>query len=262
MRVCILGSGSSGNAIYVSSGATQVLVDAGFSARELTRRLTLVGVDPHAIEAILVTHEHQDHVRGLGPFARRVGASVFLTAGTLGALAQSRASLDGVANIVTIERSAAFRVGDLAIEAFPVPHDVADPVQYVLGDGGSTVAIALDLGYPSQLVRERLRGAHLVVLEANYDEVLLLGGHYPPEVKQRVRSRTGHLSNRDAAELVADLAADGVRRVVLGHLSADNNAPLLAVGACIAALKARGVTGVDVVSAMQNRPTAMFVLET
>lgn len=252
LRVAVLGSGSAGNAVVVESGSRRLLVDAGFSCRELERRLELVGVDPAEIEALVLTHEHGDHTRGADRFARRHGQPVWGTAGTLEALALDATEIE----CYTLRSGEPAAVAGFLIEPFAVPHDAREPVGLVVEDAaGRRLGVVADLGVRSRLAWGRLRDLDLLVLETNHDLEMLRNGPYPWPIKQRVAGRHGHLSNRDAAAGVAELAGERLRWVVLYHLSRTNNHPELAAEEVGAELQRAGSrAGVCVSSQLEPTP--------
>jgi phosphoribosyl 1,2-cyclic phosphodiesterase len=225
LSVCILGSGSRGNAIYVSDGVTSILIDAGFSAREIDRRMRHRGLDPAGLSAILVTHEHTDHVRGIERLVRRHRLPVYLTAGTC----QVATALRELPEVYPFACGCEFRINSLAIRPFSISHDARDPAAFRIGANGSRIGIATDLGQVTSLVREHLRGCRMLIVEANHDEGMLMEGPYPWFLKQRIRGRTGHLANHETGRLLADLLHPGLERVVLAHLSEINNTPAKAL---------------------------------
>jgi len=239
VRVVPLGSGSSGNATVVSFGARQILVDAGLSARELASRLTEVGVDPAALTAILLTHEHHDHARGLERFAVKHKVPVFTAPETLAALNLSPRHLGAWH---PFEPGVTFEAYGITVDPFTVPHDAVNPVGFVLEADGVKVGIATDLGHATTLVVERLRGCHVLVVEANHDDGMLVRGPYPWALKQRIGGRLGHLSNEEAATLIAASADADCQAVILAHLSENNNTAALARQAVASALAAAGRT--------------------
>jgi phosphoribosyl 1,2-cyclic phosphodiesterase len=227
MRFASLGSGSSGNGLVAECGSTRVLMDCGFTLSETTARLERLGLGPREITAIVVTHEHDDHLGGVARFARRHAIPVHLTRGTAQWLPE-----DFPAVLVRlIDSHTPFDVGDLRILPFPVPHDAREPVQFVFTDGASRLGVVTDLGTPTHHVQEMLSGCDALVLECNHDLGLLMNGPYPPSLKQRVAGRFGHLSNADAAALLASLDRSRLRHLVAAHLSRQNNAPDLASAA-------------------------------
>lgn len=238
MKICVLASGSAGNCIYVASGKTRILVDAGISGRQTVRRLEEIGVSIEAIDAICVSHEHDDHTGGVGILYKRHQIPVYANGGTADALSR-RPRLQGLPWRV-FTTGAPFSIGDLVIEPFSIPHDAYEPVGFTLHCEEGRIGIALDVGTPTTLVRERLRGCHALVVEANHDEHLLQEAPRPWALKQRIRSRQGHLSNRMAAEMLAEIASPALQQVFLGHLSEDCNCPILAVRTISEALAESG----------------------
>lgn len=246
MRVTVLGSGSTGNATLVEAGLTKVLVDAGFSGKELAGRLSEVGVAPECLQAIVITHDHGDHTRGMGVLARRYGIPLLLTVRTQAACAKL---LDGSEQVQHYRAERTFRVGALEIRPFLTVHDAVDPVAVTLRDTetGCRLGIATDLGRPTAAVRAALAGCHLLVLEANHDDAMLWRGPYPWSVKQRIASSHGHLSNRASAELLRELYHRELGGVVLAHLSEHCNEPALAqevIGVALERLGFRGALAV------------------
>jgi phosphoribosyl 1,2-cyclic phosphodiesterase len=252
VKVTVLGSGSAGNSILVEAGDTRILVDAGFSGRDIERRLETVEVDPTSLNGIVITHEHGDHTRGMGVLARRFGIPLHLTPITREACATL---LTGAEEVRTYSVAAPFRIGALEVSPFLTIHDAADPVAVTLRDTGSglKLGIATDLGRPTVAVRHALAGCDLLILEANHDEAMLWNGPYPWSVKQRIASSHGHLSNRAAAELAAELHHPALGGVVLAHLSDRCNDPALAEAVVGEALEALGYTGLLLVAG-QDEP--------
>ncbi|MFH1502699.1 MAG: MBL fold metallo-hydrolase [Candidatus Eisenbacteria bacterium] len=251
MRVSILASGSSGNAILVSAGETHVLVDAGISARRVAAGAERSGVDPTRLSAVIVTHEHSDHVSGLGPVARRFGVPVYATGGTHGALARRAGDIPAR---VFIEAGREFAVGDLTVHPFATSHDCIEPVGYFISDGARSVAIATDLGVVGRAVRRHISRADCVVLEFNHDEQMLADGPYPWPLKKRIMSNVGHLSNIAAAAEIAALGDTPLADLVLAHLSDENNVPELALTAAMEALTLAGRRDVAVHVSPQRSP--------
>ena len=227
MRFTSLGSGSSGNGLVVESGRTRVMMDCGFSIAETKARLERVGLSPSDVSAIVVTHEHDDHMGGVARFAMKHAIPVCLTRGTAQWLPP-----DFPAVLVRIiESHAPFEVQALAIDPFPVPHDAREPVQYVFSDGAARVGVVTDLGTVTQHVVEKLSGCEALVIECNHDLDMLMSGPYPDGLKRRVAGRFGHLCNNDAGRLVAALDRTRLRHLIAAHLSQQNNKPELAVEA-------------------------------
>jgi phosphoribosyl 1,2-cyclic phosphodiesterase len=231
----VLGSGSSGNATLVSDGDTHILVDVGLSGRETARRLRECGFEPGHISAIVVSHEHGDHCRGVGPFAKDLDIPVFMTDGAFngsGMILDSRKHR-------RINAGECFEVCGFFFTSFSVPHDSADPMGFVIEKSGIKIGIALDLGYLSNLVLERLRGCDGIILESNHDVQMLKVGPYPWALKQRVMSRRGHLSNDSVAQFLGNDYDGQAAHVVLAHLSKKNNLPELALLSAQRALEER-----------------------
>jgi len=254
MLFCVLGSGSRGNSTYVEGDSTGVLIDAGFSGREIESRLAAAGVGIERVSAILVTHEHGDHIRGVGVLARRHRLPVYISAATLAA---ASGTIGRLPEIREISAGRSFSLGGLAVHPFSTSHDAVDPLGFVLSHGDRAVGYCTDTGHVSKLIRHRLAACHGLVLEANHDPVMLKNGPYSPALKQRIASRGGHLANHDAVRLICDLAAEENRlvHVVLAHMSGENNHPD-AVMACVRA--AALPEGVRVSLAHQDRAGEMI----
>jgi phosphoribosyl 1,2-cyclic phosphodiesterase len=247
----ILGSGSAGNSAYLETDETRVLVDAGFSPRQIRQRLAGIGRAPENLTAILITHEHSDHIQGLVGIAEKLGIPVYCNRATQEEIIrQLRAKLD----FRLFVTGNSFEVGDIAVETFSIPHDAQDPVGYLLRTNAGAFGIATDLGHVTKLVIERVRAANVLVLEANHDvRMLQQCPHRPWSLKQRILSRHGHLSNEAAADATAEIVSAELRHLYLGHLSRDCNRPELAFGAvqgCLLRLGAKhvslGLTAQDV----------------
>lgn len=236
MRFCVLASGSKGNAVWIEAGGEAVLVDAGLPGRELIRRMTLAGLEPDRLKAILVTHEHRDHILGVGVLARRLGLPVYINKA---ALDRSRPVIGDIKPRL-FSTGTDFAVGEFQVHPFSLSHDAVDPVGLIFERNGTRLGLATDLGTVTNLVRERLSGCRALILEANYDDQMLTEGPYPWETKRRVRSRHGHLSNENAAELLAGVAHAGLIKVVLAHLSQTNNTTDLALRCLGQRLEAEG----------------------
>lgn len=227
LQLCILGSGSSGNATVVWSGQTAVLIDAGLSAREIGRRLEPLGLTPSSVRAVCVSHEHSDHTAGLRVLHQRHGVALYANGGTAEALRQDEELRDLPWKIFSTGQS--FVVGDLTLHPFSVPHDAYEPVGFTVTCGAARAAVVTDLGLPTTLVRQCLRDCHVVVLESNHDERLLQESPRPWSLKQRIMGRQGHLSNTRAAALLAEIATPALQQVYLAHLSDECNRADLAV---------------------------------
>ena len=229
MIFCPLYSGSSGNALFVQYGQTRVLIDAGRSGRMITDALQYIGVDPASLNAILVTHEHSDHIAGAGILSRRYKLPVYATPGTWAAMEDKLGKIPDGCRCV-FERDEDFYLGQLGIVPFAIPHDAAEPCGYRIYGGGVSLSTATDLGYFSQDVCDAIAGSDLVLLESNHDpDMLRCNEHYSSALKRRILGRYGHLSNANAAEAVVQLVETGVQNIILGHLSGENNKPELAL---------------------------------
>ncbi len=239
LRAVFLGSGSAGNCTAIVSDETLVLVDCGFSAREVSRRLEAAGLDPARVSAVLVTHEHGDHVRGIEVFCRRHSpeCAVVATSGTR--RAAGSASLGGSAQ--SIRPGDALRIGDLEIVAFRTSHDAEEPVGYRISGGGQTIGIATDTGVLTPEAREALRDVDVLAIEGNHDVRMLEQGPYPYHLKRRILSAKGHLSNADAARALEVLAGDRLKRVVAMHRSRTNNTSAIAATVLRERLKRLGL---------------------
>jgi phosphoribosyl 1,2-cyclic phosphodiesterase len=232
MRFASLGSGSRGNALVVDSGTTRILVDCGFGPRQLAVRLGRLGLSPEQFDAILVTHEHSDHLSGVAACAQRHRLDVYLTYGTLAAASAELAA-------IVIDSHVAFAVGDLEIRPFPVPHDAREPAQFVFSDGRSRLGVLTDAGCVTGHMVDMLSGCDALVLECNHDAKMLAAGSYPAHLKRRIAGRLGHLDNASAAELLKRLDCRRLQHVVAAHLSQENNTPVLARAALAGALDCR-----------------------
>lgn len=227
MKLWVLGSGSKGNAVLLESGSSRILVDAGFPASVLLERLQGIEVPAESIEAVIVTHEHHDHVRGAAAGARKWGWTIYATAGTRIAAKSLR-----TAQVNTIPQSGCFSIGDFDLTTAAVSHDAAEPIAVVAvsRSSGASAGVVYDLGCVSPALSDCVQGVDMLVMESNHDELMLQRGPYPLRLRARISGRHGHLSNADSAETVATLARPGLRHVILAHLSEWCNTPTLALG--------------------------------
>lgn len=228
LRFASLGSGSKGNATLISDGETHLLVDCGFGLRETERRLADFGLHARQLDAVLVTHEHGDHVRGVGPLARRHGIPVYLTPGTW---ASSR--LGELPRRHWITPQVRFAIKGFTIDPVTVPHDAREPVQFRFQGRGRSLGVLTDLGHPTEHAIEAFRNCDALLLECNHDVRMLAEGPYPPSLKRRVGGDWGHLANGQAAALLTRLGLDRLQRIVCSHLSEQNNRPELALEALV-----------------------------
>ena len=250
MKFCILASGSRGNAVWVEESGLALLIDCGLSARECQNRAIAAGLDISKIGAILVSHEHRDHISGVGPLARRLNVPVLANRDTW-ALAGPVAGRVAHQPFTTGD---VLDFGPLKVRTFSISHDTPDPVAFVVESSNGALGLATDLGAPTTLVRHHLKGLAALILEFNHDFHMLMEGPYPWPLKQRVRGRTGHLANDVAAELAAELYHHDLKHLILAHLSETNNRPELAIEAARQTLD----DALEPVAASQNHPTIVF----
>jgi len=244
VSVSMLASGSRGNCAIVASASTKILVDAGISCRETFKRMKTLGEDPHSLSAILITHEHSDHIYGLATLAKKLSIPVFMTGATHQQWARAMRNEKGerpqLEKFERFESGHRFQVGDIEVKPFTIPHDAADPVGFTFRAEGIKVGFVTDLGYVPASVRDHLRGCDVLVMESNHDLEMLRVGPYPWAVKQRVMSRVGHLSNVALADYFINDYDNSATFVVLAHLSEQNNHPELARREAEKALATRG----------------------
>jgi phosphoribosyl 1,2-cyclic phosphodiesterase len=221
MKFAALGSGSQGNGLIVESGGCRVLVDCGFSLTETLRRLNRLDLQPGDLNAILVTHEHDDHVGGVARLASKFSIPVWMTPGTLRGMEETFQSC----HVQFIEGYRAFAVGALQVTPYPVPHDAREPAQFVFAYGGHRLGLLTDAGSVTPYMIEQLQGCDALLLEFNHDERLLRSGRYPEPLKRRIASRVGHLDNSTAAKILRAVDVGQTQMVVAMHLSQENNHP-------------------------------------
>ena len=260
IQMAVLGSGSGGNATLVQCGDTRILVDAGLSAKQLVLRLEMLGVSPDDLDAILITHEHSDHARGIDVLLRKRSIPVYANAFTREALDYKMKSQIAW----KVFRSGQdFEVGELSIRSFKIQHDAAEPVGFVLNGKGVQLGMATDVGHVTHPMRECLRGSHAIYIEANYDEALLERDTKRPwSTKQRIASRHGHLSNSQTAEFLHEIACEKLGAVMLCHLSSDCNSSELAIRTVRDSLSTRGLSNVAIHCSEQHEPTAWIQCRT
>ena len=233
MRFASIGSGSEGNGLVVEAGSTRLMIDCGFGVRDTAARLARIGVEPESLDAILVTHEHSDHVGGVPAFAARHGIPVWLTFGTLTTVGERFAN---VPHVYGFDSHDHFAVGDIDVLPFPVPHDAREPVQFVVSDGEWKLGVLTDLGTSTPYVEASLTRCDALVLECNHDLDMLESSDYPRALKDRISGRLGHLHNEGAAALLASLDNSRLQHIVAAHLSKQNNTPDRAAAALAQAL--------------------------
>ncbi|NUM82083.1 MBL fold metallo-hydrolase [bacterium] len=236
-KICVLASGSKGNCVYLKAGETECLIDAGLSCREIEKRLKAIGANAGTIRHIFMTHEHVDHIQGLPVFTKKysvhvhMNQSMYLHAGSM---------VSKKTYIHLFED--AFTVDQLLVEPFSILHDAIDPVGYCFHYQGKKASVLTDVGYATQLVKEKIKQSNVLILESNHDERLLMEGRYPWPLKQRIASRVGHLSNRQAAALIQETIHPELKHIILAHLSEENNRPSLAMETLYQHLTANAVT--------------------
>jgi len=218
MRFASLGSGSKGNATLIQYKTTTIMVDCGFSVRETEKRLQRLDQDPKKITALFVTHEHGDHIRGVGPFVRKYQLPVWMTRGT--------AKWQGLGKIpdmryLSVEDNV--NIDELAIQSYTVPHDANEPCQFIFTDSKKRFAMLTDVGHCTVNIKSQLKSCDALLLEYNHDEAMLRNGSYPQSLKERVAGMYGHLSNKQASELLKEIHHDGLRKITIAHISEKNN---------------------------------------
>lgn len=251
MRFSVLTSGSKANCTFIESGDTRILIDCGLSARQTALRLGALGIDPNSLSAIVITHEHSDHIHGVPVMSRKFKLPVYANQDTA-------RCIKGAFALETFNNGEKFSIGELEISPFSIVHDAVDPVGFTVEGRGIKFSQATDLGRITPLVREALRDSHAIVLESNHDHEMLQNCDYPWELKQRISSSHGHLSNDSASGLLSELMHSDLAHVVLGHLSENSNTPELALRA------ARGLLPFEklqtLICAGVSRETPLFSL--
>jgi len=254
----MLGSGSAGNSALVATDHCKILVDGGLSARQIAVRLEQCGVMADQLDGVLLTHEHGDHVCGLEVLSRKFDVPIYANSQTAEAV-RCGGSFDHHRNWRIFRTGAEFKICDITVHAFPVPHDAVDPVGFAFYTGSSALGFITDLGYATKMIVERLREVHTLVIETNHDEKLLQNDtHRPWPVKQRIQSRHGHLSNHAAASVIEELLPGKIDRVVLGHLSRDCNTPELALQTVRNALNKVSKINIELFCASQSEVSPRF----
>ncbi len=247
VSVSVLASGSRGNSAIVESSRTRILVDAGISCRETFKRMKSCGDDPRSLSAVVITHEHSDHVVGLRVLAKKLKVPVFMTGATHQAWARAERDQKGeLPELPRLEKFCSgreFRIGDIDVAPFTISHDAVDPVGFTFRSEGIKIGIATDFGFVSENMKDSLRGCHILVIESNHDREKLRNGSYPWSVKQRIMERTGHLSNEKLAEFLATDYDRSASYIVLAHLSEENNHPEIALRVAQQALGERDLDG-------------------
>lgn len=257
MKFSVLGSGSGGNAFYVEGASGRILVDAGFSCQEIIRRLKTVDINPESLDAIIISHEHVDHIRGAGILSRKFNIPVLINKGTY----QKAINITGEIEVpFFIHTGQSVTIEDITIETFTKCHDAVDPMGIALSCHGKRLGIITDLGRSSYLVEERLKGSNGLIIEFNHDIDMLEEGPYPLHVKRRVRSQEGHLSNAQAGELLSRLYHRDMNKIVLAHLSKVNNIDKIAYQEAQLALDRCQSKSGEIIVSYQDTPTPILEL--
>lgn len=260
MKLCSIRSSSKGNAILIYTDSTRILVDCGISGKMAKEGLTQLGVAPESLDGILITHEHTDHISGVGVMSRRYALPIFANEKTWAAMEPAIGAI-APENKRIFSGLAGFQLGDIVVNPFSISHDAADPVGYTLESHGKKVSVATDIGVLEESIFRAVKGSGAVLLEANHDPNMLDMGSYPLPLKQRIRGKKGHLSNEDAGFAAKFLVKMGTAKIMLGHLSQENNYPLLAQQTVINILKESGIQpGRDLQLTIAPRDTVSQVL--
>jgi phosphoribosyl 1,2-cyclic phosphodiesterase len=263
MKLCSIASGSSGNCIYVGSDKTNLLVDAGISAKRIENGLNGIDIMPESIEGLLVTHEHSDHIQGLGIMARKYHIPIYATSETVEAVKKIK-SIGQIEEELFhfIKPDESFEVGDIQVNSFATSHDAINPVGYTMQSGGHKVGIATDLGKYDDYIVSRMEDSELMLVEANHDVNMLMVGKYPYNLKQRILGDRGHLSNDTCADLVSRLISSKFQYILLAHLSKENNYEELAYETVCCELSERGCdfSGMDLRVAHRDKPSELIMI--
>ncbi|TDT63254.1 MBL fold metallo-hydrolase [Fonticella tunisiensis] len=240
MEFCSLYSGSSGNSLYVATERTKILVDAGLSGKKIQDGLKEIGVNPCEVDAILITHEHDDHIKSAGILSRRFNIPIYANTKTWEAMIDFIGDIREE-NIKVFESNVPYEIKDLTVIPFSIPHDAADPTGYSFVHGKNKISIATDIGHASEGVKNNIKDSDLILLESNHDVEMLKVGPYPYPLKRRVLGDSGHLSNEDAGKTIVEILNSKIKKVILGHLSKTNNYPELAYRTVLSILQMNGV---------------------
>jgi len=251
MRFSVLASGSGGNACYVETPNTKVVIDSGLSCRELIHRLDMIGMGSDHLDALVITHEHSDHIKGAGPLSRRFDIPVYGNGATLN---KGMKTLGNISRPLAICTGQTITINDLKIETFTKCHDAVDPMGLVISSKGSRLGLITDLGRSTRLVEERLKDCNALIIEFNHDLEMLDKGTYPLYLKRRIRGQEGHLSNQQAGELLEAVAHESLKKVVLAHISKENNLPDIAFEEAQGALSKCSVSNTKILISRQDRP--------
>lgn len=240
LRFCSIASGSSGNCQYVETDKTNIIIDGGLSGKKIQNGLLSIGADPTKLNGILVTHEHKDHIKGVGILSRRFNIPIYANNNTWEAMKEYLGKLDEQ-NIRIIGSNNSFEIGDINIDSFSTSHDAADSLGYSLNHKNKKVSIVTDTGIITENIKSKIKDSNLLMLESNHDIQMLKIGSYPYYLKKRILSQDGHLSNEDAGNLISELFLDKFQRIFLGHLSRENNFPELAYQTVVNIMTEKGI---------------------
>ncbi|MDB6019949.1 MAG: Beta-lactamase domain protein [Pedosphaera sp.] len=258
VQLTILGSGSSGNCAYLETGETRILVDAGFSLRQIRQRLATIGRAPEGLSGVLITHEHTDHINGLTALCSKLSIPIYCNRPTKDGLEwQLKSQFD----CRIFSTGSSFEVGDISVDTFSIPHDASDPVGFLLRTSAGNIGFLTDLGHATKLALERVRAANILVLETNHDLKMLQDSGRPWSLKQRIAGRHGHLSNTDAADAAQEIMSADLRHLYLGHLSRECNRPELAHEVITGRMEKIGAHHVTVELTAQHVPCPTLLLE-
>ena len=249
---CSLYSGSSGNSLFVETQNTKLLIDAGVSSKKIETALNDINIDPSTLDGILVTHEHIDHVQGLGTLSKKFDLPVFVNQETLDAMPKQKDKIS-LYNQKIIEIGKEFKIGDLAINSFSIPHDAANPCGFNIYNNKSKLTIATDIGHMDNKLINNLKESSFILLESNYDPEILKCSNYPYLLKQRISGPNGHLSNSTAGKTISELIKTDLKEVMLGHLSKENNFPELAYQTVVEELEKNNVDLNEIRVSVANR---------
>ena len=256
LELCVLASGSSGNAIYVATENTRLLIDAGLSAKQIEQRLESIGVTPSSLSAICLSHEHSDHTNGVRVLQKRHHIPIYANQPTANTL--KRVPKGDEINFHIFQTGAPFSIGSLTLEPFHIPHDASEPVGFRISNATTHIGVVTDIGMSTHLVTEKLKGCSCLVIEANHDVDLLREAPRPWSLKQRIRSRQGHLSNLEAAQLISASATDQLKHVILAHLSSDCNTPETALNTVHSQLRLEKINHLTLEVSRAKEPTAIW----
>jgi phosphoribosyl 1,2-cyclic phosphodiesterase len=254
LRFSVLASGSRGNACYIESDEARILIDAGLSCSELIRRLKAIDKKAIRLDAVVITHEHSDHIKGVGPVARRFDIPVFMNGSTY---KKSMRTLGRISKPVMIHTGQAITIKDVLIETFTKCHDAADPMGVIISTRDAKLGLVTDLGRSTRLVEERLKGCQGLIIEFNHDQIMLEQGPYPVDLKRRIKGPEGHLSNEQAGQLLEAVVHKELNKVVLAHLSEVNNLPEKAFQVAKETLSGCSLDDAEIYISQQNYPTAI-----